>query len=119
VPRALTDELRGKRRCGTSGAAACPGLRHYHPRLLALTVPHIACGRTAREPRVLAEQAATRLSRPPDPLGYAYQLYAGLGWSSLPWLHRVQHESLVVAGEQDPTVSLRNARLRAARLPQA
>jgi poly(3-hydroxyalkanoate) depolymerase len=93
--------------------------RYYHPRLLALTVPHIAGGRTAREPRILAEQAAARLSRPPDPLGYAYQLYAGLGWSSLPWLHRVQHESLIVAGEQDPTVPLRNARLLAARLPHA
>ena len=93
--------------------------RYYHPRLLALTVPHIAGGRTAREPRVLAEQAAARLSRPPDPLGYAYQLYAGLGWSSLPWLHRVQHESLIVAGDQDPTVPLRNARLLAARLPHA
>ena len=93
--------------------------RYYHPRLLALTVPHIAGGRTAREPRVLAEQAAARLGRPPDPLGYAYQLYAGLGWSSLPWLHRVQHESLIVAGEQDPTVPLRNARLLAGRLPHA
>jgi poly(3-hydroxyalkanoate) depolymerase len=93
--------------------------RYYHPRLLALTVPHIAGGRTAREPRLLAEQAAARLSQPPDPLGYAYQLYAGLGWSSLPWLHRVQQQTLIVAGEQDPTVPLRNARLLAARLPHA
>jgi poly(3-hydroxyoctanoate) depolymerase len=94
-------------------------VRYYHPRLLALTVPHIAGGRTARDSRVLAEQAATRLNRPPDPLGYAYQLYAALGWSSLPWLHRVQHESLIVAGEEDPSVPLRNARLLAARLPNA
>jgi poly(3-hydroxyalkanoate) depolymerase len=93
--------------------------RYYHPRLLALTVPHIAGGRTAREPGALAEQAAARLRRPPDPLGYAYQLYAVAGWSSLPWLHRVQHPSLIVAGEDDPSVPLRNARLLAARLPNA
>ena len=93
--------------------------RYYHPRLLALTVPHIAGGRTAREPQLLADQAAARLSRRPDPLGYAYQLSAGLGWSSLPWLHRVQHQTLIVAGDQDPTVPLRNARLLAARLPHA
>ena len=57
-------------------------VRCYHPRLLALTVPHIAGGRTAREPGVLAGQAAARLHRPPDPLEYAYQLYAVAGWSS-------------------------------------
>jgi hypothetical protein len=36
----------------------------------------------AREPTVLAEQAAARLHRPPDPLGYVYQLYAAARWSS-------------------------------------
>jgi poly(3-hydroxyoctanoate) depolymerase len=93
--------------------------RYYHPRLLALTVPHIAGGRTGRDPSALAEQAGTRLQRPPDPLGYAYQLYAVSGWSSLPWLHRVPHPTLVVAGEDDPSVPLRNARMLAARLPDA
>jgi poly(3-hydroxyoctanoate) depolymerase len=93
--------------------------RYYHPRLLALSVPHIAGGRTARDPRVLAEQAATRLQRPPDPLGYAYQLYAGTGWSSLRWLNRVPHPTLVVAGEDDPIMPLRNARMLAARIPGA
>lgn len=93
--------------------------RYYHPRLLALTVPHIAGGRTARDRSVLAQQAAARLHRPPGPLGYAYQLYAVAGWSSLPWLHRVPHRTLIVAGDQDPSVPLRNARLLAARLPDA
>src|SRR6478672_7764583 len=58
--------------------------RYYHPRLLALSVPRIAGGRTARDPSVLAEHAGARLARPPDVLGYAYQLYAAAGWSSLP-----------------------------------
>ena len=93
--------------------------RYYHPRLLALTVPHIAGGRTARDRGALAAQAAARLQRPPDPLGYLYQLYAVAGWSSLAWLHRVQHPALVVAGDQDPSVPLRNARLLAGRLPHA
>jgi pimeloyl-ACP methyl ester carboxylesterase len=93
--------------------------RYYHPRLLALSLPHFAGGRSAREPGLLAEQAAARLHRPPDPLGYAYQLYAAAGWSSLPWLHRVRHPSLIVAGEKDPSVPLANARLLAARLPDA
>ncbi|MGA2010733.1 MAG: alpha/beta fold hydrolase [Solirubrobacteraceae bacterium] len=91
--------------------------RYYHPRLLALSVPHIAGGRTAREPGVLSEHAAARLKRPPDPLGYAYQLYAVAGWSSLPWLHRLTMPTLVVSGEKDPSVPLRNGRMLASRLP--
>lgn len=92
---------------------------YSQPRLLPLILPGIAGGRTAREPDALAEQAAAFRRRPPDPLGYAYQLYAVTGWSSLPWLHRVRHRSLIVAGEEDPSVPLRNARLLAARLPHA
>ncbi len=93
--------------------------RYYHPRLLALTVPHIAGGRTAREPDAFSEQAAARLLRPPSPVGYAYQLYAITGWSSLPWLHKVSQRTLVVAGEDDPSVPVRNGHLLAARLPDA
>jgi poly(3-hydroxyalkanoate) depolymerase len=93
--------------------------RYYHPRLLALTVPHIAGGRTARDRTALADQAGARLLRPPDPLGYAYQLYAVAGWSSLPWLHRLQQPTLVVAGAHDPSVPLGNARILAGRLPHA
>src|SRR5215217_291042 len=90
--------------------------RYYHPRLLALTVPHIAGGRTAREPAVLAAHAGERLLRAPGPLGYAFQLYAVAGWSSLPWLHRVRQPALIVAGDKDPSVPLRNARMLAGRL---
>jgi poly(3-hydroxyalkanoate) depolymerase len=93
--------------------------RYYHPRLLALSLPHIAGGRTAREPGLGGEQATAPLALPPDALGYAYQLYAVAGWASLPWLHRVEHPSLIVAGEEDPSVPLSNGRLLASRLPNA
>ena len=93
--------------------------RYYHPRLLELSIAHIAGGRTAREPGALDRQAAERLLHPPSPIGYAYQLYAVAGWSSLPWLRRVRHRTLVVSGEDDPAVPLRNGRLLAGRLPDA
>jgi poly(3-hydroxyalkanoate) depolymerase len=93
--------------------------RYYHPRLLALSVPHIAGGRTARDPSVLAAGAGERLLRPPGPLGYAYQLYAVTGWSSRPWLGRLAPRTLVIGGDDDPSVPLRNARLLAARIPNA
>ena len=91
--------------------------RYYHPRLLELSVPLIAGGRTRRDPAVLAANAGARLAHPPGPVGYAYQLYAAAGWTSLPWLHRLAHPTLVVGGDDDPAVPLPNGRLLAARLP--
>ena len=93
--------------------------RYYHPRLLALSVAHIAGGRTRREPERLERHAGARLLHPPTPLGYAYQLYAVAGWSSLPWLHRISQPTLVVTGEDDPCVPPRNGRILAERLPDA
>ena len=93
--------------------------RYYHPRLLELSVAHIAGGRTAREPGMLAAHAGERLLHPPSPVGYAYQLCAVAGWTSLPWLRTIPHPTLVVAGEDDPCVPLRNGRLLASRIPHA
>jgi poly(3-hydroxyoctanoate) depolymerase len=93
--------------------------RYYHPRLLELTLPYIAGGRTRRDPSALAAHAGERLAKPPGPLGYAYQLYAAAGWTSLPWLHRLAQPTLIVAGDDDPAVPLGNARVLAARLPDA
>src|SRR5450755_2826669 len=104
------------------GGALAQELAHRAPdrvRLLVLSLPHVAGGRTAREPGLLGEQATARLARPPDALGYAYQLYAVAGRSSLPRLHRVEHPRLIVAGEEDPSVPLGNGRLLASRLPNA
>jgi poly(3-hydroxyoctanoate) depolymerase len=95
-----------------------PG-RYYHPGLLRLEVPRIAGGRTARDPGVLGRQAAARLGMPPDLLGYAYQLYAMTGWTSLPWLHRVAQPTLIIAGDDDPIIPVANARLMARLLPDA
>jgi poly(3-hydroxyoctanoate) depolymerase len=93
--------------------------RYYHPRAFRFEVPRIAGGRTRREPALLERQAAARLKHPPDPLGYAYQLYAISGWTSLPWLHRIRQPTLVLAGDEDPIVPVANARLMARRIPAA
>jgi poly(3-hydroxyoctanoate) depolymerase len=93
--------------------------RYYHPLLFRLTVPRIAGGRTRRDPTQLDLQAAARLERPPDPLGYAFQLYAMSGWTSLPWLRRVMQPTLILAGDDDPVIPLANARFMARRMPSA
>ncbi len=68
---------------------------------------------------MLAAHAAERLKRPPDVLGYAFQLYAVAGSSSLRWLHRLVQPTLVIAGQDDPSVPAGNARLLAERIPNA
>ena len=93
--------------------------RYYHPALLRWTVPRIAGGRTRRDPSRCASRRSARLAHAPSPLGYAFQLYATAGWSSLPWLHRLRTPTLVVAGDDDPVIPLANARLLAHRIPDA
>jgi len=42
-----------------------------------------------------------------------------MGWSSLPWLHRLQQPTLVIAGADDPIVPPINGQLIAQRIPNA
>jgi len=93
--------------------------RYYHPRLFNLMIPHIAGGRTRRDPGQLERQAAARLARPPQLLGYGYQLYAASGWTSVPWLCRVSQPTLIIAGDDDPIIPLANPRLMARMMPNA
>ncbi len=59
------------------------------------------------------------LMTPSSRLGYYYQALAGVGWSSLPWLHRIRQRTLVIQGEDDPIVPTANARILAALIPRA
>jgi poly(3-hydroxyoctanoate) depolymerase len=52
-------------------------------------------------------------ARAGHPTGYKYQMLAMLGWTSLPWLWRIRHPTLILAGTDDPLVPLINARLHA------
>ena len=51
--------------------------------------------------------------------GYYLQLFAGLGWSSLPWLRTLSQPTLIVAGTDDPIVPVVNARILARLIPNA
>ena len=66
----------------------------------------------------LVERYVRRMA-PPTLLGYFNQLYALTGWTSLHWLHRLTQPTLVMAGEDDPIVPLVNAKILAARIPNA
>lgn len=93
--------------------------RYYNRWLFNFMVPRIAGGRTRRDPRQLERQVAARLARPPQLIGYAYQLYAASGWSAVPWLWRVRQPALVLAGDDDPVIPLANPRIIARLMPNA
>jgi len=44
-------------------------------------------------------------------LGYVYQLAAGAGWTSLPFLPLIRQPTLILSGDDDPLIPLANARL--------
>jgi poly(3-hydroxyalkanoate) depolymerase len=51
--------------------------------------------------------------------GYYLQLFAGFGWTSLPWLRLLPQPTLVMAGTDDPIVPLANGRILARLIPDA
>lgn len=51
--------------------------------------------------------------------GYYLQLAAGLGWTSIHWLHRLRQPTLVMAGNDDPLIPLTNARLMHVLIPRS
>lgn len=104
------------------GATMLPG----HPRVLLKMVdprryldagymkrvaPELYGGDLRRNPDAI--RLFTEHARGGDARGYRYQLLAMAGWTSLPWLWRIHHPTLVLAGNDDPLVPLVNARLHA------
>ncbi|HEX7941310.1 MAG TPA: poly(3-hydroxyalkanoate) depolymerase [Gemmatimonadaceae bacterium] len=93
--------------------------RYYSPSYLERVAPILYGGAARDQPELLREQGHFRFIRPPSVRGYLWQLAAGLGWTSLPWLHRVTAPALILAADDDPIIPLANAKLLAWRLPHA
>ena len=88
--------------------------RRYYSRSYFRTIaPPIYGGRFRTDPAMLEEHANRRLGRPPSPVGYASQLAALSGYSTLPGLPFVRARTLVLAGDDDPIIDTRNTRLLA------
>jgi poly(3-hydroxyalkanoate) depolymerase len=51
--------------------------------------------------------------------GYLYQLAAGAGWTSLPFLPLIRQPALIVSGDDDPLIPLANARLMHTLIPRS
>ena len=109
---------------GLGGVPASPSVlwkmstprRYQDPKYFRAVAGSLYGGRS-RE--INPSSAAGRFETPPTWAGYAHQLYAIQGWSSLPWLHRIRHRTLVMSGDDDPIIPLANGRLLAWRIPRA
>jgi poly(3-hydroxyalkanoate) depolymerase len=76
-------------------------------------------GGTMRDDPGRAARALHAHSRLGPRRGYYYQLAAGAGWSSLPFLRLIRQPTLVVAGDDDPIIPAVNAQVMARLIPNA
>ena len=76
-------------------------------------------GGTMRAEPDRAAQALHAHSRLGPRRGYYYQLAAGAGWSSLPFLRLIRTPTLVVAGDDDPLIPAINAQVMARLIPHS
>jgi poly(3-hydroxyoctanoate) depolymerase len=113
--------------CGLGGVPGNPlavsllatPLRYYSPAFMRLIAGVLYGPTVTSQDDLLRDQINARRARPPTLWGYASQIFAGAGWTSWPWLGRITAPTLVIAGDSDPIVPPRNARILARRIPSA
>jgi poly(3-hydroxyalkanoate) depolymerase len=94
------------------------GARRYRdPAYLREVGAEIYGGAYRRDPELLEEHG--RHIQAPGGRGYAYQILATCGWSSLPWLGSLRQTTLVMHGDDDPIIPLINAKILARRIRNA
>jgi len=92
--------------------------RYLDPDYLQRAAPHLYGGTARTEPaRVSAAMHAN--NRVGSPRGYLYQLAAGAGWTSVPFLPLVRQPTLIMSGDDDPIIPLVNARLMHRLIPDS
>jgi poly(3-hydroxyalkanoate) depolymerase len=119
VLAATTPGLGGRAPSLTVMALMSSPLRYLSASYLSWAAPMIYGGDTPRDGIGEQDRMQAWLAQPPSHLGYALQMFAISGWSSLPWLHDVRQCTLIISGADDPLVPLKNAHLLADRLPNA
>jgi pimeloyl-ACP methyl ester carboxylesterase len=91
----------------------------FYSRALYMRTNHLLGDPDEELDRRLASQLEARLRHPPSLLGYAYQIWAGMTWSSLPWIHKVKAPTLVIGGASDRLVPGANSIQLARLLPNS
>jgi poly(3-hydroxyalkanoate) depolymerase len=83
--------------------------RYFSPGYMQKAAGEIYGGETRRNPKVMSAHTSRIIA--PQFMGYIYQLIAGIGWTSIHWLHRIRQPTLVMAGSEDPLVPAVNSRI--------
>lgn len=89
--------------------------RYLSPSYMQRAAADIYGGEVRDRPELIA--AHTSRVIPPQFIGYLYQLLAGVGWTSIHWLHKLRQPTLVMAGSDDPLVPPVNARILSLLIP--
>ncbi len=77
---------------------------------------HLYAGDFLRNPSLIHE---LDLLWPVDRATYHRQLWASMGWTSVPWLHSVRQPTLILHANDDPVIPFTNARLMQRLMPSA
>lgn len=89
--------------------------RYLSPTYMQRTGGEIYGGEARRDPKLMSAHTSRIIA--PQFMGYVYQLFAGMGWTSIHWLHRIRQPTLIMAGADDPLVPPVNARIIAMLVP--
>lgn len=89
--------------------------RYLSPQFMHRAAGTIYGGEVRERPELVTAHTARVI--PPHFMGYVYQLVAGVGWTSVHWLHKLKQPTLIMAGSDDPLVPPVNARLLSLLIP--
>lgn len=91
--------------------------RYYSRSFLRRIAPDLYGGEYRRDPTLVDKDMYKRMGRPPGFLGYASQLFAVTGYSTLPGLWMIKAPTLVLGGDDDPIIAEANPRMLARFIP--
>jgi poly(3-hydroxyalkanoate) depolymerase len=83
--------------------------RYQDPVYMEQNAGEIYGGKVRTQPELAHEFART--ARLGSVLGYFYQMLGAVGWTSIPWLHKLSQPTLILHGDDDPLVPLINAKI--------
>jgi poly(3-hydroxyalkanoate) depolymerase len=92
--------------------------RYLDPGYLERAAPGLYGGSARTDPARVSAAMHAHL-RVGSPRGYLYQLTAGAGWTSLPFLPLLRQPTLILSGDDDPIIPLPNAHLMHRLIPHS